>query len=199
MEVERQALAHLRQDRSQRRTERLDHLDVHRQAVEERARATVGLVDGLIGQHQIARRNLLAQAADGGAGQDVRHPQALQRVDVGPERNRGRVEEVAVPVSRQQRDRHPADLGRDDGTRGHAERRVEGVALARAQGAERFSEAGASDDPDHGTSYVPRRVPAYAADRKPRPSPRFPALGGLPPRLPGPRRIGAGSVMNSAG
>src|SRR5512138_976159 len=63
---------------------------------------------------------------------------------------------VSLAVSRQHRDGHSRDLGRDDGSRRHAEGRVDGVALPAAVGTQRFAEASAADDADHASSVIAR-------------------------------------------
>jgi hypothetical protein len=49
----------------------------------------------------------------------------------------------------EQRHRYARDLRGDDGARGHAKGRVDGVALPGSERAQRFAEARAANDADH--------------------------------------------------
>jgi len=81
-----------------------------------------GAVDELVDQHEIAGREILAQAADRRQRDDVGHAAALQRVDIGAEIDAGRRQGVAAPVSRQEYDRLPAESAKAELVGGLAER-----------------------------------------------------------------------------
>ncbi len=74
-----------------------------------------GAVDELIGQHQIARGNLFAQAAHRAAGDDAADPQFLERKDVRAIGHRGRIEHMALAVTAEQGHRNAAHFGRENG------------------------------------------------------------------------------------
>src|SRR5204862_8044883 len=69
-----------------------------------------GLVDDLIGNHEIARAEFLAQTSHRAAGEDVRAAELFQREDVGAIRHLRRVQQMpgAVPREQQRRNAGPA-------------------------------------------------------------------------------------------
>src|SRR5712664_3546940 len=77
-------LAGVQQQGAQRGTEGRSELDVHRELFKEGSRTVGRLVNHLVGYHQMAGRDFLAQASDRGAGEDVSHSNGLQSEDVGP-------------------------------------------------------------------------------------------------------------------
>src|SRR5262249_35416804 len=77
---------------------------------EERADALPRPVDELIGHHDVARRDLLAQAPDRAHGEDPLHAEALQREDVGAEVDLGGEQAMPAPVAREEDDLRLAEL-----------------------------------------------------------------------------------------
>ncbi len=138
---------HLTQDRA----ERLGELDVHREPVVEEGRhAAVGLVDDLIHDDQIARVDLLAQRTDRPAGDDVRHAEALEGVDVGPVRHLRGVEGVAFAVAGEDGEPESVPLGDADRRAGLAEGGVDLAGFECGFAEQGFAESGAADQTDHG-------------------------------------------------
>jgi len=80
-----------------------------------------GAVDKLTsGQHQIARRNLLAQAAHRAAGDDAAAPSSLSAKMFAPIGHRGRIEHMASPSTAEQghgRRTSVVRIGAEDGQR----------------------------------------------------------------------------------
>jgi len=118
---------------------RCGHLRVHSQAFEEGAsrRRYDRWPDR---QHQIARRNLLTQAAHRAAGDDAGHTQFLEREDVRPVGHAGRIQEMAFAVTGQQATATPPTWVVRMGLR-TAEGRVDVMCLALAYRAERIAKS----------------------------------------------------------
>ena len=76
---------------------------------EERFLAREGTIDELVGQHESAGRQLLAEGADRADRNDLGHARAFQRVDVGAVIDVGGREFVAAAVARQEDDLLPAE------------------------------------------------------------------------------------------
>jgi hypothetical protein len=68
---------------TQNRAEGFGEFDMDGGVVEEGGGASGSFIDDLIGDDQIARAEVLAQAADGATGQDVRAAELFEGVDVG--------------------------------------------------------------------------------------------------------------------
>src|SRR4051794_33188499 len=75
-------LSRAQQHPTQYRAEGFRELDVNRRLLEESARAAERLIDHLVGEDEVARLELVAQAADGARGDDVRYAEFLEREEV---------------------------------------------------------------------------------------------------------------------
>ena len=111
---------------SQLRAERLGelHMDDKAGLVEKRSRPPRGLVDDLIGHHQVARPEFLTQAAGRATGDDVRDAKHLHREDVGPIRHDGGTESVPGSMTREKSDFDAFPLGPDDRRARRSEGRI---------------------------------------------------------------------------
>ena len=90
---------------AQRPAERMREADVRDEPVaEERADAPARAIEELIGNDEIERLVVLAQAADRARRQDPLDAEHLEAVDVRAEVQLGRQQPMAVPVPRQKRD-----------------------------------------------------------------------------------------------
>ena len=81
---------------------------------EEALLAREGAVDELVDDHELARRQVLAQRSDGRDRDDVGDARALQRVDIGAVVDARRREPVAAPVTRKEAQRQAGELGEED-------------------------------------------------------------------------------------
>src|SRR5262249_14311911 len=83
------------------RTDGMRHRDMRDAAAPEEAfLPREGAVDELVDDHELARRQLLLEAADGRERQDVGDAGALQRVDIGAEIDLARRDGMTAAVAR---------------------------------------------------------------------------------------------------
>ena len=94
---------------------RLGHRDMgHHAAAEEAARTALGAIDELIDHHEMAGRQLLAQAADRADRQDIGATAALQRIHIGAGIEVRRGDPVPPAMARQKPQLHIADAPEQD-------------------------------------------------------------------------------------
>jgi hypothetical protein len=139
--------------------EGVGHRDVDHQAVAEEGVGALALggVDELIGHHDVAGGELLAQAPAGADGDDPLHPEGFQGIDVGAAVDLAGGDPMTAPMAGEES--HPPPLQRpdDDGVAGIPEGRRDPHLLHVPQGFH-LIEAAAPDDgqlhrlPRHGSS-----------------------------------------------
>ncbi len=116
---------------------------------EKAFRAGKGAVDELIDDDEVARHQILAQAADRRERDDVGDAAALQRVDIGAEIDLRRRQEMPAPVPRHEHDPLSAEDAEAEFVRGLPERALDPPPGDIGQPVD-LVEAAAPDDADHG-------------------------------------------------
>src|SRR5215471_16149282 len=102
------------------------HRDVRDQALAEKAlRARKSPVDELVYDDEIARNEVLTQAADRGQRDDIGHAASLQRVDIGAEIDFRRRQHMAAAVARQEHDRLTIERAKAEFVRSRTERALD--------------------------------------------------------------------------
>src|SRR5690606_36042140 len=113
----------VRQRRAQLRRERLGYTDVGDQSLTKKgALAAPREVEELIGNHNVARRVILAERAAGTDGDDIAHAKLFQSEDVGPVGYLARRQHMSPAVSRQEGNAPAVKRADGDGVGGRAER-----------------------------------------------------------------------------
>ncbi len=121
---------------------------VHDDALaEERAGPRLGAVEELIGNYDVERLELFAQAADGAGRHDLLDAEQHHAPDVGAVVDLGGQDAVTTRVARQEGGRHAAQVAHEERVAGRSERSLE---FDFASVVEQLVETGTADDADLG-------------------------------------------------